>query len=289
MTPALDVFARDGCVVVPAVFTDDLPRLRETLDRIVGKVTADPARYDTRYTARDDNDIDTWGVNHVFRPDLYEDPLSEIFDNPVVWDFLTAVLGDELRFWSAHALWSPVSVDYQLNWHRDYGEHDRWSPDGQPTHVQFNVCLTPESSFRVVPGSHRRALTPAEREQVDAKGAAPLPGETVIECEAGDVLFMNAHALHRGECAAGRLRRTFHFNVQAADEPTGGQTSWQFMRDPGYLDRMSPRVRQMMERTIAWDDAHPLDLAEMRRRMRISRDIKAHVAGRPGAGTGAAQ
>lgn len=274
-------FIDRGFAIVPGLFNDrDIHRLREALERIVTKVSADPAAYDTRYTAKSDEVVDIWGVNHIFLPELYEEAIAQVFDNAGLMSVVRAVLGDKLRFWGAHALWSPRIVDYELHWHRDFGDHYRFDPSGATTHVQFNVCLFDEACFRAVPGSHRRPLTPEEQAEVDAKGLNPLPGEVVAECRAGDVLFMNAHTLHRGSCQAGLMRRTLHINLQPQDEPTGGHTSWSFMREEGYLDRMTSTVRSLMQNTIDWDDTHPLPLSEMRRRMRISRDIKQHEARR---------
>jgi hypothetical protein len=50
------------------------------------------------------------------------------------------------------------------------------------------------------------------------------------------------------------------------------------MREPGYLERQRPIVRELMTRLVQWDDAHPRSLSERLRRARISRDIKRHQA-----------
>ncbi|MFB8215783.1 phytanoyl-CoA dioxygenase family protein [Streptomyces anulatus] len=272
-------FVDEGYAHIPAVLdASTRDRWRASVDRTAAAVRAAPGDFDTRYTLRTESETDTWGVSHIFDEALYDPVFAELFEHPGVMGFVRAVLGERLRFWTAHALWEPASVAYELNWHKDNMETDRYAPDGRSTHVQFNVCLTADPCFRLVPGSHRRPLTGTERAQVEAKGTDPLPGETAVVCEPGDVLFMNHHALHRGSGAPGVLRRTLHVNLQAADEPTGGHTSWRFMRKEGYLRRMSPTVRDLMENTIAWDDAHPLPLSETMRRRRASRDIKKHQA-----------
>ncbi len=272
-------FTEDGYVIVRDVLPDtELAALRAALSRVEAKVNERPDAYDTRYTANDESTVDTWGVNHVFAPELYEDVFARVFELTQVMGFVRAVLGERLRFWGGHALWAPRSVPYELNWHRDFGDHDFFRPDGSTTHVQFNVCLLPDACFRVVPGSHRRPLTDAESHQQSTKGMDPLPGEVVAECTAGDVLFMNAHTLHRGSCEVGTPRQTLHLSLQPYDEPTGGQTSWRFMREPGYLESVPPTVRELMRNAIEWDDAHPLSLAESLRRRRASREIRKHHA-----------
>lgn len=273
-------FRELGYTHVPNAFDEQtVDALTEALHTVRAKVVSDPESYETRYTSRDpESGVDTWGVSHVFAPELYEDVFGAVFENPVLMGFAHAVLGPELRFWAGHALWAPERVDYELNWHRDNGENDHYAPDGRSTHVQFNVCLTDDASFHVIPGSHRRPFTDLERLEVEETGHGPLPGETIVPCARGDILFMNHHALHRGSCAAGKPRWTLHMNIQARDEPTGGRTSWRFMREPGYLDRMRPAVRELMANTIAWDDANPPSMRELRTLMRRSRAIKSHDA-----------
>jgi hypothetical protein len=279
MDQHVHAFIEDGYVHLPDVLDESTrARWRAGVDRTVAKVRANPERYESRYTRRADDVTDTWGVSHIFEPDLYDPTFAEVFEHPQVMGFVRAALGDEIRFWTAHALWEPDVVDYELNWHKDNMENDRHAADGASTHVQFNVCLTDDDCFRVIPGSHRRPLTDLERAEVEKSGIGPLPGETSVRCKAGDVLFMNHHTLHRGSGRAGVTRRTLHINVQAANEPTGGHTSWRFMRQEGYLERMTPVVRDLMKRTIVWDDAHPLPLSETMRRRRAGREIKRHEA-----------
>lgn len=143
-------------------------------------------------------------MNHVFSLPLYEKAFSRVFENDDVMDFVHAALGHDLRFFVAHALWSPT-VDYELYWHRDFGDDDKFSQSGASTHVQFNVCLLDDVAFRAVPGSHRRPLSPREQEQLETKGLEPLPGEVVAACTRGDIRFMNARTLHRGSCTSGRV------------------------------------------------------------------------------------
>jgi ectoine hydroxylase-related dioxygenase (phytanoyl-CoA dioxygenase family) len=273
------IFADQGFVVVRDLVDPKLlDRLTTDLIEVREAVFADPEAYDTRYTRRSTSDSDTWGVNHIFDPRLCRDGFGRLFEETSVVAIAEAILGGPLRFWGGHALWAPRSVDYSLNWHRDFGEHDVHIASGIGHHVQFNVCLRDDDSFRVVPGSHRRALTDEEAEAVRRKGTGPLPDEAVVRCSRGEVLFMNAHALHRGACTAGSERLTLHLSVQSAHAETGGLTSHAFMREPGYLERQRPIVRELMTRLVQWDDAHPRSLSERLRRARISRDIKRHQA-----------
>lgn len=279
MSTDVDTFIRDGMTILRGVFSDaEVAELRTAFTRVADKVTRDPERYESRYTLRENGEADTWGVNHIFAPDLYEPALAGILDKPAILEFARAVLGERLRFWGGHALWAPQRTDYRLNWHRDFGDDDVYIKPGEDTHIQFNVCLMPDDCFQAIPGSHLRPLTAEESRQQRTKGIAELPGQVVARCLPGDVLFMNAHTLHRGSCESGTQRQTVHISLQPYDEPTGGHTSWRFMRNEGYLDGLSPTVRELMQNAVDWDDSHPLSLAETRKRLRTSRNIKRHQA-----------
>ncbi|MEV4690568.1 phytanoyl-CoA dioxygenase family protein [Micromonospora echinospora] len=272
-------FADEGYTIIGGIFSDtELRRMRAALANVEAKVIADPSAFETRYTANEGATVDTWGVNHVLAPDLYDYAFAEVYEKALLMDFVHAVLGERLRFWGGHALWAPRVKNYELNWHRDHGDDDVYHPSGETTHIYFNICLLADSCFRLVPGSHRRPLTPAEADQQKAKGFAALPGEVIAQCRPGDVLFVNAHSLHRGSCRVGTDRQTLHMSLQPYDEPTGGHLSWGFMRQEGYVDQLPPAVRELMRNAIEWDDNHPLSLAEMRRRLRLKREHKKNRA-----------
>ncbi|SCE10946.1 Phytanoyl-CoA dioxygenase (PhyH) [Streptomyces sp. SolWspMP-5a-2] len=285
----VDRFTAQGFTVMRGVFTaDEVARMRAASERVVSKVRADPMSFDAptvpRFTDRTEGALDTWGVDNMFAPRLYEADLGAIFGHERFMEFSHAVLGPNLRFWAAHLLWSPERTSYELGWHKDQHDNEQYDPTGRSLHVQFNVCLTEDTSFRAVPGSHRRPLTDAERAAVTTDSSRPLDGEVRVECEAGDVIYMNHHMVHRGSCEPSRFRRTLHMNVQSMEEQTGGQTSYSYMREPGYLESVDPALAALMRKAIEWDDAHPVDRAEARRRMRISHDLRRSTAGAAGTG-----
>ncbi|PFX72038.1 hypothetical protein COL39_20530 [Bacillus cereus] len=272
-------FIDNGFVVIPSVIPEkEIKSYFTAVDNVMLKVNNAPEAYQTRYTFKEKDRVDTWGVNHIFDTNLYEESFGEIFYNKTIMNFIQAVLGDELRLWGAHALWSPQKINYELNWHRDYGDYGMYNSTGASTHVQFNVALTNDSCFIAIPGSHKRPLSRKEEEQLFSKGTASLPGETVVYCKPGDVLFMNAHTFHRGACSTQNIRRALHISLQAKDEPTGGHGSWTYMRKEGLLERMNPVVQSLMKNAIEWDDKNPLSLQETVRLKRIGKENKSHQA-----------
>jgi hypothetical protein len=159
----------------------------------------------------------TWGVNEITRPAFYDPTLINVIAAPAIADAMNALL-DQPRAWGQKMLWAPRACDYVLHWHRDVSHaYDSIIPF-KPTandHVQFNAALAYDPSFRVVPGSHRRSLTKDEWAAIADDPCGPMPGEIHLPLEAGDILLMDAHALHRGAVPAGDPRLTLHFSFQA--------------------------------------------------------------------------
>lgn len=275
-------FLNEGYAVVEGIFTKyEIDQLKDAMEKVITKVKGEPLRYTTRYTLKQEHDYDTWGVNNILKPDLYEPAFGEIFGNERLMGVLNEILGEDLRFWGAHALWSPDKVNYRLRWHRDYGDNELYHPEGIPNHVQFNIPLYPDSCFIAIPGSHRRPLTDQERQEVNNNEANSLPNEAQVPCQPGDVLFMNAHTLHRGVCTSQDYRRTLHYSVQGKEEAYGGHTSYPDMKEKEYLNQLHPTVQKLMSNLVQWDESHPLSSAEMLRKVRSKKERENYIAGQP--------
>lgn len=53
----------------------------------------------------------------------------------------------------------------------------------------------------------------------------------------------------------------------------GGQSSYRYMRDPAYLERLNPTVQQLIKNAISWDDAHIPTAEEIVKKNQISEAI----------------
>ncbi|KAH8666363.1 phytanoyl-CoA dioxygenase family protein [Xylariales sp. PMI_506] len=107
--------------------------------------------------------------------------------------------------------------DFALRWHRDdigpeATDEEELERLRQPEwHTQWNLALYADDSLVVVPGSHARARTAAERA---ADPFAPeLPGQLVVHLNPGDVVFYNNNILHRGVYDSSRERMSLHGSV----------------------------------------------------------------------------
>jgi hypothetical protein len=108
--------------------------------------------------------------------------------------------------------------EFQLRWHRDdippdieaEEEERRLVGEGERKgyrHAQWNLALYDDESLLVVPGSHRRARTEAER---NAGPHDELEGMMAVKLGPGDGVFYDNNILHRGVYDCGKERMTLH-------------------------------------------------------------------------------
>ncbi|KAG5972680.1 hypothetical protein E4U55_000778 [Claviceps digitariae] len=220
---------RDGFVIIRSLISDDqlndLRRASRTVEKLgrsgqwphvrtVGKQFP-PWELQGR---RPEQGI--WGVQHLMDPGL---PGHELFTRQYfseqILGVAKALLGGcqdgELVMELLNMLVRPER-DFALCWHRDdvaagATAEEEMERLGRPAfHAQYNLALWEDASLVVVPGSHRRARSEAERR---ADPMADLPGQVVVGLGAGDIAFYNNNILHRGVYDARRQRATLHGSV----------------------------------------------------------------------------
>ncbi|KAK3682423.1 hypothetical protein B0T22DRAFT_521689 [Podospora appendiculata] len=179
-----------------------------------------------------------WGVQHLLHPRL---PISQadrlafqrLYFSPsilaIASDLLACPLnntgpGGTLVMELCNMLVRP-DTGFALRWHRDdipwsasaSEEESRLAVgSGKPVyHTQWNLALYDDDSLVLVPGSHARARTPAER-AADPYAEA-MPAQRRVALRAGDVAFYDNNILHRGVYDANKERMTLHGSVGHVD------------------------------------------------------------------------
>ena len=146
---------------------------------------------------------------------------------------------------------------YVQSWHRDIapieGEHELAILERNfRIFTQINAPLFPDRYLTIVPGSHLRRTTAAEREVLARNSTGDMPGQITVETEPGDIAFYYSNLLHRGFNPTGAMRWTMHHAFVRADAPVAvherGQEQW--IRTPGYLDSLPPALRLHMQRYL---------------------------------------
>lgn len=161
-----------------------------------------------------------WGVQHMMNPELPgHEIFTELYFSNEVLDIVKALLQceDEQLVMELFNMLVRPDGDFELRWHRDDIGADATAEEemerlGRPGfHAQYNFALWEDESLVLVPGSHARARTDAER------SAGPfepvLPNQLIVKLEAGDIAFYNNNILHRGVYDSKKDRVTLHGSV----------------------------------------------------------------------------
>jgi len=165
-----------------------------------------------------DPSLGIWGVQQLMNPSL---PGHELFTKTYFSKSTLAtvkqLLGpdckqDDLVMELYNLLIRP-DADFELRWHRDdippsaSAEEELERLDKPAFHAQWNMALYEDSSLILVPGTHRRARSQAERE---AGPYDELPGEIRVHLAPGEMAFYNNNILHRGAYKSDVERMTLH-------------------------------------------------------------------------------
>lgn len=238
-----------------------------------------------------------WGVQHLLHPDMPgRREFANLYFSEKVLGIVEELLGlkstnytqgrskgeeqELLVMELLNLLVAPEQKDFELRWHRDDipptvtpEEELRLlkskSPQGRQSHAQYNLALCPDTSLIVIPGSHRRIRTEAERNADPYE--AYLSGQVTVKLEPGDVVFYDSNILHRGVYkpkpeSGEETRLTLHGSVGLKEmaSTTDG--------DDKAADRAKVRATAVLQHSVGmWidrDDADLSDISERAERMR---------------------
>ncbi|KAI9151711.1 phytanoyl-CoA dioxygenase [Paramyrothecium foliicola] len=161
-----------------------------------------------------------WGVQHLMNPELLG---SDVFMGLYFSEEVLSIVRELLQCEDEHLVMELFNMlvrpdkDFELRWHRDdipatAGPEEEMARLSEPAwHAQYNFALWEDESLVLVPGSHKRARTEAER-QADPFQAS-LPDQLVVKLEPGDIAFYNNNILHRGVYDSHKQRMTLHGSV----------------------------------------------------------------------------
>ena len=257
----INAFVENGYIIRKGALSQtDIQTYRSAIDRILHKCRVEGLHADhLRYIDGERDDI--WGVNNIFHPSIREQALVDALAQPQILDVIEALIGERLKYHLCTLLVSSEQKPYHINWHRDA------SPDGEVpletllnrlrSHVQLNGALYDDETLYIVPGSHRRELTDAERAVLQQTPKAAMPNQLVVELKAGDIVFYNSSLLHKGYNLDGSKRQTLHYAVLTAppeNVPPNPKSpiSQEWLNKPAFLDSLSDRLKPLFDNWLKY-------------------------------------
>lgn len=217
-----DRFLDQGYVILgDAVEPRLMAPLREAAARVVRRTRSGEWK-----PRRATPDGDIWGVQDLLHPDLGEPVFTEYMASDPVLEVARDLLGSDLRMGLLNLLVNPERQAFAIGWHRDLLRQEV-PPEQEQAELerllrevlQWNTALYDDDCLVIVPGSHRRAASPEERDAQFRSPMEPLPHQEVVELKAGQGVYYNNMLIHRGIYPAGRPRATLHAALTPTTNP----------------------------------------------------------------------
>jgi len=149
--------------------------LEEACERVIARTRAGlwPHRRTVgkQFPPYDDENPDSWGVQHIMHPDLGEPAFVQWYTSSELLAVVTELLGckeTDLQMELFNLLINPLTHDFALRWHRDdIPEGATFADEAKALKVwhhgvQWNTALYLDSCLYIVPGTH---LTPRTHDQ----------------------------------------------------------------------------------------------------------------------------
>jgi ectoine hydroxylase-related dioxygenase (phytanoyl-CoA dioxygenase family) len=277
----LDRYREAGFALVEVMPEDEAMAWRRRIDSILGW-SEDRTGADTGFHSSDNqhlgDPVEAYGTRskHYYFHLLTDErflPIQRVFHHQAVLRAVEAVLGGPLIINNASLFAAEPGTTYELGWHRDViqipqeeiDEAAIYDPARFHNSVQINLALHEDEALWVVPGSHRRPNTPAERAAfAGSKHYAPLaaamPDAVQVRIRPGQAALYNNNLIHRGYAPGFRRpRRSLHMGYHCAAKPP----TWHFylldetMFTDAYRARMSSEVRRMIDDYFACRRTYP--------------------------------
>ncbi|KAJ7646714.1 hypothetical protein FB45DRAFT_821192 [Roridomyces roridus] len=274
MTDPKATFEQEGFVIIPSLISpDDVPRLQDACARVIAQTRE--GKWSHRRTVGkqfppfNDENPDSWGVQHVMHPDLHEPAFSQWYTSTPLIGAVETLLGcqeTELQMELFNLLINPVAHNFALRWHRDdiRGEAtdaeeraalDAWKPHG----IQWNTALYDDSCLYVVPGSHKVTRTPEQRVHSEGMEAPndplDMPGAIQVSLKPGDTVFYNSNILHCAAYDCKAPRATLHAsmgNIAAGSVRARNvlQHGLSWMKTDEFHEGLDARGKAMLDRLL---------------------------------------
>ncbi|KAJ3848401.1 hypothetical protein EV368DRAFT_49361 [Lentinula lateritia] len=284
MSPIKNTYDSQGFVVVPGLVSlQDFSKLQEASDFVINRTREGSWPYrrtvGKQFPPFDNDNPDSWGVQHVMHPDLQE--YAMVFSNWYTSDDLTRVCADilhcgeeDLQLELFNLLINPLEHSFALRWHRDdvkenaLPEEEQAALDEWHTGIQWNTALYEDSCLYVVPGSHKIARTPEQRVHSctldPPSDPLDMPGAVLLTLKPGETVFYNSNILHCAAYDHTVKRATLHACTADAHYGTARgrnilQHGLSWVNDERFRDQLTPRGKRMLGRLLELQKSIPTD------------------------------
>jgi Phytanoyl-CoA dioxygenase (PhyH) len=199
----IEQFQTNGYFIVnDAVEPDLLQPLLAASRRVVDKVRSGAVDRFTHYAKLGD----PWAIRGLYAPEFGEPIFAEYLMSKPVRSYAESYLGTKLCLGDVVLFTNPHNADFGFGWHRDFVQNETDGTEEEQleilnrpmTRLTWHLALVDDACLMLVPGSHRRYRTAYERECLQQRRHADIPGQETIELKAGQTAFWCGNLIHRG-------------------------------------------------------------------------------------------
>ncbi|KAL5501095.1 hypothetical protein ACEPAH_9482 [Sanghuangporus vaninii] len=238
-SPLKVAFDRDGYIIVDNLISgSQFAALQSACSRVISKTRSGawPHRrvVGKQFLPFDNDNPDSWGVQHVMHPDLGEPEFAKWYTSDALMDVVKQLLDcedEDLQMELFNLLINPEKHEFALRWHRDDVRENATEEEEIKAlalwhhGVQWNTALYEDPCLYVVPGSHAKPRTPEQRAlsmtQEAPENPFDMPGAIQVVLKPGQTVFYNSNILHCASYTPHCPRATLHACI---GDTRGGST-----------------------------------------------------------------
>jgi len=271
-------YDEQGFVVVPNLVPPELKiQLEAACDRVISLTRsgswAHRRTVGKQFPPFDNDNPDSWGVQHLMHPDLGEPIFSDWYTSDPLLRTICDLMeceDDRLQMELFNLLINPESHEFALRWHRDdiretaSEDEERQGLSIWNHGIQWNTALYKDSCLYIVPGSHKRPRTSEQRAHSNTmdppKNPLDMPGSIQVTLNPGETVFYNSNILHCATYNPNARRATLHACI---GDTSGGssrarnvlQHGLEWMKDDRFKAGLNGKAKAMLDRLIKMQEA----------------------------------
>ncbi|EGN97415.1 hypothetical protein SERLA73DRAFT_184113 [Serpula lacrymans var. lacrymans S7.3] len=266
-----------GFVIIPdLILPQDFKDIEAACERVITRTRSGSWSHrrtvGKQFPPFDNNNPDSWGVQHIMHPDLGESVFAKWYTSDKLVGAAQGLLGcqeAELQMELFNLLINPLFHNFALRWHRDDVKEDATGDEecialAQWGHgVQWNTAIYKDSCLYVVPKSHKLPRSAEQRAQsmtlTPPEDPLTMPEAIQVTLQPGETVFYNSNILHCATYDSTQQRATLH---ACMGDIRGGSTrarnvlqhGLEWMKGDQFREQLDGRGQKMLSALIAMQE-----------------------------------
>jgi phytanoyl-CoA hydroxylase len=217
-------FAEDGYYIAKAVFSpNEVRELDSEFDRIVGQLLSSGEELNARWAGPEMERLESQKmvVLHTHNVQQFSALFTRTLLHPKFLAAATDILGPDVVLHHSKLFQKPSETGAPFPMHQDWSYFPSIKDSMLAGVIHVSDATDEMGCLRVYPGSHRFGRVSGSSGQFDSEllKSHPIEGATILEAEAGDVVFFHYFTLHGSmPNRSDRVRKTVLTQLYAGND-----------------------------------------------------------------------